>query len=661
MSGKDSCRGTGDMEVSSQAGGAKDGSALGKVLGWIVGRAENPEVQPGQTVVQDSLRESLDTLVFVIILVLILKTFVAECFVIPTGSMAETLYGYQKIVNCPECSHQFPVNCSDEVEFPELRGPQPFCTCPNCMKDVELMRPGQLTGGIDAARFPDPGPKTGDRVMVSKFHYDLLGKGPSRHDVVVFKYPGNSGEGRDPHYPVSGPQKQHTPFNYIKRLMGRSGEVVAVHGGDLYLMEEGWSPDKAKPDEVAPKPENPLEMWFHKQMLIHFESKARRNAGGGFDVDSGNGLNDPKPGAEALDVDLPHSVYKAKFDIIRKPPGVVLAEARIVYDADKPAKDMQDHPRWRGDIVGEWNPQGTGFSCKIQDGNKTTWLRYHHLIRTNRRRPPAGVNGPDTVRYQLITDVMGYNLGRFTEDPFGFKPTGPDNYRGSGDNWASDLILEGTIATQGKTGEFICELSKGVDRFQARIDGNSGKCVLLRLDGKGQPVELGSADTAFRSDGKKRHFRFANVDRKLIVWLDGALPFGEGVTYQSAIAKGPTANDFQPASFASKGLSVDVASIKLWRDSYYTSRDNPSSPDQDVSDWTVPLDWTPDRPLPDVLRALQWMPVRVLRVPEGHYLCLGDNSANSSDSRSWGTVPRRLLLGRALLIYWPYNRIGLIR
>ena len=33
----------------------------------------------------------------------------------------------------------------------------------------------------------------------------------------------------------------------------------------------------------------------------------------------------------------------------------------------------------------------------------------------------------------------------------------------------------------------------------------------------------------------------------------------------------------------------------------------------------------------------------------------------SSDGRSWGLVPERLLLGRALLVYWPVNRAGRIR
>lgn len=643
--------------MESVAGAKKAGSdsPVGRFFGWLVGRSDKPEVPPGQMVVQDAWRESLDTLVFVIILVLVLKTFVAECFVIPTGSMAETLYGYQKMVTCPECSHLFPVNCSDEVEFPELRGPQPFCTCPNCLRDIELTRPGFTAMGAEAARIPDPGPRTGDRVMVSKFHYDLLGREPNRGDVVVFKYPGNSGDGRDPHYPVSGPQKLHTPFNYIKRLMGKAGEVLAIHGGDLYLLESGWEPETLKDSQG-----NPKELWFHKNLQVHFESRTRRSTDGAFEVEAGNGLGSSAPGAEAVDPPPTHPSLKGKYKILRKSPRVILAESRIVYDGDKPAKDLLDHPRWVPDQGSGWGAKGNGFTTDATAGNQVGWLRYHHLLRGNRRQT-ADARGKATIRHQLITDVMGYNSGRFSEDPFGFRPSNPDNYHGSGDNWVSDLILEAQVVPSGKAGELILELSKGADRFQARFDVGTGKCALVRQTLGGATAEIAVESSGLTGDGKKHHVRFANVDRSLVVWVDGKLVFGDGIIYAPPAVNGPTANDLQPASIGVNGLTAAVESIRLWRDSYYTSRDNPSSPDVDVSDWTVPLDWTPDRPLPEALKSLQYLPARILRVPEGHYLCLGDNSANSSDSRSWGTVPRRLVLGRALLVYWPYNRMGLIR
>jgi len=50
-----------------------------------------------------------------------------------------------------------------------------------------------------------------------------------------------------------------------------------------------------------------------------------------------------------------------------------------------------------------------------------------------------------------------------------------------------------------------------------------------------------------------------------------------------------------------------------------------------------------------------------VRVPEGHFFALGDNSANSMDSRYWGFIPYRNLVGRAFVIHWPIRRIRLLR
>ncbi|MBU4305918.1 MAG: signal peptidase I [Candidatus Omnitrophica bacterium] len=50
-----------------------------------------------------------------------------------------------------------------------------------------------------------------------------------------------------------------------------------------------------------------------------------------------------------------------------------------------------------------------------------------------------------------------------------------------------------------------------------------------------------------------------------------------------------------------------------------------------------------------------------ITVLEKSLYALGDNSANSRDSRYWGYVPRKNLIGKAILIYWPPYRMRLIK
>lgn len=45
----------------------------------------------------------------------------------------------------------------------------------------------------------------------------------------------------------------------------------------------------------------------------------------------------------------------------------------------------------------------------------------------------------------------------------------------------------------------------------------------------------------------------------------------------------------------------------------------------------------------------------ILTVPNGFYLCMGDNRENSDDSRYWGLVPRENIIGKPLIIWWSFE------
>jgi signal peptidase I len=49
---------------------------------------------------------------------------------------------------------------------------------------------------------------------------------------------------------------------------------------------------------------------------------------------------------------------------------------------------------------------------------------------------------------------------------------------------------------------------------------------------------------------------------------------------------------------------------------------------------------------------------RSIKVPHGMYYMMGDNRGDSDDSRFWGPVPRKSIIGVAFFTYWPPDRIG---
>lgn len=136
---------------------------------------------------------------------LVLKGYFLPLFVIPTGSMAETLAGAHAVYVCPNCGKEYMVG------FHEPRGPRDTM-CPNC----RFVTPTQRVQPNGVALRP----KVGDRIMVHGWNYDFGGAlGPQRWDVVVFRNPNNPNE------------------NFIKRLIGLPNETLEIIDGDVYVTD----------------------------------------------------------------------------------------------------------------------------------------------------------------------------------------------------------------------------------------------------------------------------------------------------------------------------------------------------------------------------------------------------------------------------------------
>jgi Signal peptidase, peptidase S26 len=311
-----------------------------------------------------------------------------------------------------------------------------------------------------------------------------------------------------------------------------------------------------------------------------------------------------------------------KFGIARRSPEQILAMRQIVYDNDHQPNDAAEKklpPRWSAG--GGWKADRNAFRHESDKG--LDYLTYRHILR--------GSDKPE-----LISDFVGYNA---------FEP----GFMGRRDglNWVGDLILECEVEIDESVGGLELCLNKGDDRFEARFDRDSGLCSLVRIrDGKEQTLHI--SKTSLR--GRGTYFlRLANVDQRLTVWVNGTLPFGDGIPYDvaDALMHGPRKRDLEPAriGFVSGG-GVTVRHLKLWRDTYYI-QDNRLS-DIEGLRRDDPTDWVKD---------FRGFPFATYYVQPDHFFFLGDNSPESADSRFVGVVPRSLLLGKALFVYYPLDRV----
>ena len=567
-----------------------------------VSSARSDEVVDGPTqhdVVRGPLgfgRETVESLVIAFTLALLFRAFEAEAFVIPTGSMAPTLMGRHKDLDCSECEFNFQAGASREEddqshtlrtelgrvnrEIERLRrladdssvGPQQrevakqqiadfespggklsvlqmrlaskmiaSATCPNCGNVMKLIE-GEGPGVTYDVRYPS---YNGDRILVDKFAYDF--REPNRWDVIVFKYP----EGAN--------------TNYIKRLVGLPNELVSIAGGDIWTSRDG------QPSTIA-----------------------------------------------------------------RKPPHVMQAMLQVVHDSNFPASLMQTEgwpsawTDWADTSLWKSEKNRRQFTATCSAGQSAS-LRYQRFNPTSDdwKEVRLGMGVRKSVQPDLIKDFQAYNA------------------ISQGGHWVGDLAVECTLESRSESGRIVFDLIDGGQQHSCSIDLANGTATLEAASGV-----TAAATTPIRGKGSWE-VMFTNVDDELRLFVDNKLmPTSTPVVWSSGITKESTRNpvlevvepgstvltDLAPVGITVKAeddpVAVAVSSIKILRDIFYIGAVGFGRRGE-----------------------IRDEPILEFPLESDQFFVLGDNSAASKDGRLWidvHYVDRRLLLGRAISIVWPH-------
>jgi signal peptidase I len=560
-----------------------------------------------------AVRETVESIVIAFVLAFLFRTFEAEAFVIPTGSMAPTLMGRHKDVDCPKCGYRYQVSASEE-ESDNIHRPRANTIagmCPMCRYVLPMVPNLPQVAPDRRAETDFQRSYNGDRILVNKYIYAFTD--PERWDVVVFKFPGDA------------------QINYIKRLVGLPEETLRIYQGDLFVGGEGATRD-------------------------------------------------------------------ADFEIARKPAKKVLAMRQLVHDTNYDPAELEAAGwplRWQSDgwQVEKEIEKNVVRQRYLVDGRNddAAWLRYQHIVPTygvwqlldgtNRQQ----LTGNPALRAELrshqlprlITDANPYNA-REDSLRIGAENNLAIDAERQGIHWVGDLMVEADIAIEAAAGQLLLDLVEGGRHFTCSLDLTSGEAT---LSADGDRDYAPKANTSIDAPGKHR-VAFANIDDQLMLWIDGELiSFDGGAAYDVNQVFGDRREilprsgeddrgDLAPAGVGARGAKLAVTRLRLWRDIYYIADDwrhHPQRVGTNISDYDVPSDVAAMLYRPERWEVFSTRRHVDFALGKDQFFVMGDNSAESADARLWfgdslrGGRPggdyleRRLLIGKALCVYWPHS------
>ncbi|HEX4000254.1 MAG TPA: signal peptidase I [Pirellulales bacterium] len=548
----------------------------------VAGRAEVSGIPqtPGWS---RTLRETIESIAIAFMLAFLFRTFEAEAFVIPTGSMAPTLMGKHLDIACPKCGFEYRVGAPhDDEEDPSRAVPAArdadlanTCVCPNCgyTLDFAHMNPSERASYVYY---------NGDRILVSKFVYDF--SPPARWDVIVFKYP------------------EDAKTNYIKRLVGLPNDLVRIRDGDIAV-----SHDNGK--TFVYQPRSPGKLRSMLQMVFDDDHAFRPFVEKGW-------------------------------------PAALQGEGRDAAAWTAVASNSKER----------YGPTAFITAGKLPSGAPAeAWLRYYHYVpneqdwsrfQHGQKLSFIAPSGEQYPQPQPITDSNPYDT------PFRDQLGNPSP--------VDDLAIEFQVDVQQTQGKLALELIKQGQPFRCLLDLAAGSAE-MEIPGWNQKTPPRAATGGISRTGSHQ-ILFANVDHQITLLVDDKKVEFDPPAVWSDVAPG-NASVGSPAAIGSMGAPLQINHFRILRDIFYTYDTGRFRDDQAPQGW--PTDVHPWSCFPpegiDKLRQAG-ADVReydqYFFLGDNQFFTLGDNTRLSQDGRFWSPlhfVDRRLLIGKALVIYWPHS------
>jgi signal peptidase I len=544
------------------------------------------------------LRQTVELSSLFIIVVILLRGFVLEGYLISTGSMAPNLLGFHKRIICPSCENLFAFGVTfDESVEPIVGqssgdgGLRSYATCPNC---------GQVN--INVSVVPNA---HGDQLLVQKHVYAF--RSPRRWEVVVFRSPQSPGEA------------------FVKRVVGLPGDRLLIRDGDLFvdglLARRDFATQRAMRILVSDlhhlaSDENWQMSWKSDERWVQ--------AGDTLKTDESDAYGKPTW------IQFRHWRWHGGDHYVETPLSRVDAREAML------------------DIRSQFQNLPVGIIDRVEFDSEHEVLRTRGVMPEELQRFLLSRSSNDAFHsavYRIaalshlspVTDLYGYNSMVAADE----RPV-------------RDLMLRATVSWVTEPDSLIVDVPITNKTFQVQLNPSSNQVTLSSLDdddvhltGHFDPRELESRTTGNSVSGVT--IEVSNFDRQILVAVNGktcleyllAGPSDDPVVDSAATADGDAPDPPSESDAARRtallvqqqqrwrlgviGSGVQIESMQMYRDVYYT----------------------PGRRV-NAVRA-------EFKVPPDSYFVQGDNSPVSSDSRNWARpcVPHELLLGKPFLVHLP--------